>query len=164
MKVTTRETYMVHLLDESKVLPICQKIMALEFGTTPAGIKKEGWEIDGPLVIGRAASRDRETGSDRAMPPSAFAIVGTEGVGWSTDWDQRIPVPLRFGYSSSQSIDVSAKVLWACRSEEQVDLAEHVRSFGSRLESNFALWLSIFRDGDKRWAEWLESHPQADAS
>lgn len=129
---------MVDVLDNDKVTAVALKVMAAQFGTTPGALRKEGWQVDGPLVIAfdhKSEAFDRER---------KYAVVCTEGVGWSCDMNGRIHIPLRCGWSGQQDVEIAPKVLLACVAGEQVDLADHVRSFGDRLETNFSLWYERF--------------------
>jgi len=71
-----------------------------------------------------------------------FILICSEGV--SRKPDERGFIPVDFGTGMGGTyVEVAADVLWAARTEETVDLADHVRAFGDRLESNF--WLHYKR-------------------
>lgn len=144
----TRESLMVDLLDTDKVQTLALEIMALQYGTTAAALRKEGWALEDPLVIGRVDCKRTTNGVEwEAMRSRSFAVVGTEGVGWDSDMAGRIPVPLLHGFGSGNEVEIGAQTLWNLRSGEQTDLADHVRVFGDRLERNHALWHRRFTEG-----------------
>jgi hypothetical protein len=70
-----------------------------------------------------------------------FAVVCTEGVGWQSGDDERILVPMQAGFGWTFTVPVSVNVLRRlAEGAEVVDLADHVRRFGDRLECNWGLW------------------------
>ncbi len=73
------------------------------------------------------------------------AIIGTEGVGWRSDKDSGIvSVPLysNRGMSNYRPVEIHRDMLATFVTEETFDLADWVRVFGDRLESNLYLWQS----------------------
>jgi hypothetical protein len=84
----------------------------------------------------------------------SWAVVNTEGVGGTAD-DYDKPARVWFdretpeGYISVQLEDelVPFNVIQECVTGEQVDLADHVRTFGARLDNNHAIWYG-FADKD----------------
>ena len=70
-----------------------------------------------------------------------LATVVTEGVGWFADANGGIPINYWSGnYGSGGYIDITEEELKSLISDETVNLAEHIRSFGDRLETNFYIW------------------------
>ena len=67
------------------------------------------------------------------------AYICTEGVGWWADEDGTIEVEfhsgMHIGYTAIPLEDVVA-----CVSDQTVELADFIRTFGDRLDSNFWLW------------------------
>lgn len=89
---------------------------------------------------------DLVAGYDKAKPDYLekrnIVLICSEGVGWECNSWGRINVPL---YSDKEQwndsyIEVSTKVVNKFVTEETVDLADHVRVFGDRLENNFDIW------------------------
>lgn len=81
-------------------------------------------------------------------------IVGTEGVGWKPDESGDYNIRMQFGFGSTgYTVAVPQKLIRNLRSNEMVDLADHVRAFGDRLESNFSLWFSTFMAGSSSKTE-----------
>ena len=140
-----RQKHMVSLLDGQKVEDAALAVFAAQFGTDISEVKRGGWKVDGPLVIGFDNKADQFM-KDRGLN---IAVVCTEGVGWVTDEYWRVEIPLRQESENSgwisiggSSVELSAALLLRCVSDEQVDLAEFIRTFGSRLETNYAIWHS----------------------
>jgi len=71
--------------------------------------------------------------------PKGLATICSEGVGWWKNDDDKYLVGFYVGYSNP-SYYMTEDELLSCLSSEQVDLAEFVQTFGSRLENNFDLW------------------------
>lgn len=71
-----------------------------------------------------------------------LATVIDEGVGWFADKDGGIPINYWGKYGSGGYIDVTADELKTLISDETIDLADHVRVFGDRLETNLYIWQS----------------------
>ena len=70
-----------------------------------------------------------------------LATVVTEGVGWFADANGGIPINYWSGnYGSGGYIDITEEELKSLISSEVVNLAEHIRTFGDRLETNFYIW------------------------
>ena len=70
-----------------------------------------------------------------------LATVVTEGVGWYADANGGIPINYWSGnYGSGGYIDITEDELKSLISSEVVNLAEHIRTFGDRLETNFYIW------------------------
>jgi hypothetical protein len=68
-----------------------------------------------------------------------LATVCSEGVGWWKNDEGKYLVGAWVGYSNP-TFYLSEDELLSCLSSEQVDLAEFINTFGSRLEVNFDLW------------------------
>lgn len=69
-----------------------------------------------------------------------LATVIDEGVGWYADKNGGIPINYFTEYGNGGYIDVTAYELKTLISDETIDLADHVRVFGYRLENNLHLW------------------------
>ena len=95
-----------------------------------------------------------EAGSDSRPEAEAMVIVNTpeglaticnEGVGWLKNDDGRYLVSGYLGYSDVV-YRITEDELLSCLSSEQVDLADFIRTFGSRLEANFDIWYHQIKD------------------
>lgn len=81
---------------------------------------------------------------------NGLATVITEGVGWYADKDGGIPINFwSGGYGSGGYVDVTEEELRGVISEETVDLADHIRAFGDRLETNFYIWQQYAKGYDQ---------------
>jgi hypothetical protein len=109
-----------------------QEIIRLTYGSFD-GIEKCAVE---PLVF-------IETIDNDAWGKPRVAIIGTEGVGWKSDHDSGIisvPVGASNGFGYARPVELHRDVLMKFVTDEVVDLADWVRVFGDRLESNLWLW------------------------
>lgn len=134
-----RTSKTVWLLPEEKLNEIAVGIFAMQFGKSYEDSRADGWKVDGPLAFARVTPKEDKYGY---TPKTDYAVICTEGVGWRRKSDQRINIPLRNGFTGSNDVDISALLLMelACEHGETVDLAEHIREFGDRLQSNWSLW------------------------
>jgi hypothetical protein len=72
---------------------------------------------------------------------NGLATVLTEGVGWFADKNGGIPINYYSGnYGSGGYIDITEDELRSLIADETVNLADHIRAFGDRLETNFYVW------------------------
>ena len=69
-----------------------------------------------------------------------LATVITEGVGWYADAQGGIPINYWGKNGNNGYIDITADELRTLISDETIDLADHVRVFGDRLETNLDIW------------------------
>ena len=146
-----RGTKRVALLDNKRTETAALKVFAAQFGMPLSKVRKEGWKLAYPLVFTEVIPEPFD-GSDGYTPDRQYAVICTEGVGWTSDAYQRITIPLHAGWIASNTVDVSWAVLReiAMNPENKpmervfepnmIELRDHVRKFGDRLESNFWLW------------------------
>ena len=107
----------VHTLDENSALALIRS----KLGKPDADVTPENMVV----VNGR----------------NGLATVITEGVGWFADKNGGIPINFYSGnYGSGGYVDVTEEELRGVISNETVDLADHIRVFGDRLETNFYIW------------------------
>jgi hypothetical protein len=78
-----------------------------------------------------------------------LATVITEGVGWYADAQGGIPINYWGKNGANGYVDVTVDELRTLISDETIDLADHVRVFGDRLETN--LWI---------WQNYAKGYPQ----
>ena len=71
---------------------------------------------------------------------NGLATVVTEGVGWYADENGGIPINYWGKNGNNGYIDITADELRTLISDETIDLADHVRVFGDRLETNLDIW------------------------
>lgn len=72
-----------------------------------------------------------------------IVVINPEGVGYTSDEMGRVTI-LYFteGFASSGWIDIHKSIVMSCATDEQDDLADIIRTFGDRLETNFDIWHS----------------------
>ena len=71
---------------------------------------------------------------------NGLATVLDEGVGWFADKNGGIPINYWGKNGNNGYIDVTAEELKTLISDETIDLADHIRVFGDRLETNLYVW------------------------
>jgi hypothetical protein len=71
---------------------------------------------------------------------NGVATVLTEGVGWYADANGKLPINYWGKNGMSGYLDITPEELVPLISDETIDLADHVRVFGDRLETNLYLW------------------------
>ena len=124
---------MVHTLDMKRLETHALKVVAAMHGMSVKTLVSKGYALsDRKLVIG---DDDHEE----------MWMVGTEGVGWKEDDCGNVDVYLTHSPMSMSSLPVPipARVLRTFI-EEEIDLADCIRTFGDRLESNFSLFYNKF--------------------
>lgn len=104
---------MVHLLDQTKADEYLSKIVPDYYG-----------KADYMAVV---------------VTKKGLATLCTEGVGWNADANGKVPINCSWGMSTGY-IDIPVEDLDSLVSDEMVDLADFIRVFGDRLESNFYIW------------------------
>jgi hypothetical protein len=68
------------------------------------------------------------------------ATVLDEGVGWYADANGGIPINYWGINGAGGYIDITVDELKSLISDKTVNLADHIRVFGDRLENNFYIW------------------------
>lgn len=97
------------------------------------------------LLISKRGSNDIEAESMVVVnTPKGLATICTEGVGW-WEGEKGYLVGGYVGYSNI-TYYLTKDELLSVISDETVDLAEFIRSFGDRLENNFDLWYYQVKD------------------
>jgi hypothetical protein len=124
--------YRAQVIDSERLTKHIHKILELTYGQF-TGL--ENCMVE-PLVFTELSEKD-------SWGNSRVAIIGTEGVGWQSDLDSRIvlvPVYYNGGMSNARPVEIHKDLLSTFATDEWVDLADWVRIFGDRLESNLWLW------------------------
>lgn len=75
-----------------------------------------------------------------AMGKSGIATICNEGVGWFADKEGKLPINYWGKNGNSGYLDITPEELLPLISDETEDLADFVRAFGDRLETNFYIW------------------------
>jgi hypothetical protein len=120
---------MLDLIDTQKLQEICQGIFNLQYGEESSG--KNQLTIWKDLAIARDG-KAKEDYYDRDT-----VVICSEGVGYGVEERGLVLIPTGDG---NGGICVSGSVLQSLKTGEQIDLADHIRTFGDRLENNFDLW------------------------
>lgn len=77
-----------------------------------------------------------------------LAVVCTEGVGYFADENGKFPVNYSLDFGGGY-LDITLEELLPLISTTTVDLADFVRVFGDRLETNLAIWQSYAKGYDQ---------------
>lgn len=131
-----KTTVMVDVLDTAKVRHIAQAIIAAQYGGDAGGVMPDHCVI-APIP-----------GTDDGWGCNLQAVICTEGVGWEQDDRNRVFVPCWQGVAG---VDIGVdRLLNECRTGEMINLADHIRTFGDRLEMNFDIWHHRLTVGDTK--------------
>jgi len=73
-----------------------------------------------------------------------YALVCSEGVGWEQDTYGCLEVPTNIGAMGlwNGRVFISVDTVKSCLTDKTEDIADYIRIFGDRLDSNCALWQS----------------------
>ena len=73
-----------------------------------------------------------------------YALVCSEGVGWEQDTYGCLEVPTNIGQMGlwNGRVFISVDTVKSCLTDQTVDIADYIRVFGDRLDSNCSLWQS----------------------
>jgi hypothetical protein len=91
------------------------------------GVELDKLRLDAPLLLVYTAAEGP-------------CVLLTEGVGYPPSAEGTISIPTIYGFAGWGWCEVPTEAVVACATDEVVDIADHIRVFGARLESNFALW------------------------
>ena len=130
-----KPTVMVEEFDYDKVREIAQAIVAAQYGGDASSV------MPMHCAIGLIPNTDDGWGDPLA------AVICNEGVGWEQDDRNTIFVPCWQGINGVRV--GTERLLNECRTGEEIDLANFIRSFGDRLEGNFHTWHSRLTIGGK---------------
>jgi len=85
------------------------------------------------------------TKKDEVWGDNIYALVCDEGVGWEQQDRSLINVPTNVGSLGlyNGSVKMSVGLIKSCLTGETADIADFVRTFGSRLDNNVALWQDL---------------------
>jgi len=73
-----------------------------------------------------------------------YALVCSEGVGWEQDTYGCLEVPTNIGAMGlwNGRVFISVETVKSCLTDQTEDIADYIRIFGDRLDSNCMLWQS----------------------
>jgi hypothetical protein len=127
-------------LDQSKLLERARDIQVATYDMDPVDYMKNHSVEDLVLVM---------INDPDAYGCAKHAVICGEGVGWIQDEYRTCLVPVSIGWSGDSRVYLGVDVLKSSLTGETVDLADFVRVFGDRLESNLSLWQSKMSDIDQ---------------
>jgi hypothetical protein len=123
--------YIGQIVDGKKLANIANEIYDLQYSGGAAGCT-----VDNLLLI---VLEEKNVFGD-----PKYALVCTEGVGWEQDTYGCLEVPTNIGPMGlwNGRVFISVETVKECLTEEEVDIADYIRVFGHRLDSNCSLWQS----------------------
>jgi len=122
--------YIGNLIDGKKLADIANSIYKLQYQDPST------CTMDDYLLL--------ELTETDAFGDPKIALICNEGVGWIQDEYGTIEVPTnlgQFGYLGGR-VHISVDVIKTCMTEATMEVADYVRTFGSRLDANCSLWQS----------------------
>ena len=125
--------YEIRLIDADKLTDLIRERVVRIHGANP--------DEAGRYSGGRSALVKTEKG---------IAYLCTEGVGWWAEDDGTIEVEFHAGMHTGYTA-IPLEDVVACMSSEKVELGEFIRTFGSRLESNFWAWKNAIDGIEQDW-------------
>lgn len=143
-KYGDRRSVMAYQIDHDKLREARHRYVKAVYGLdvdsteTRDKISDDTWVALRVTDDGSLPERDWVEPGD--SPRSTWALICTEGVGYCADDYNVFNLPV-FGASlSATRFQFYIGLLDDMLLDEQVDLADHVRVFGDRLENNFSIW------------------------
>jgi len=127
----TRMTgYVGQIVDGKKLAEIANKIYKLQYN------EPSECSVDNLLFV---TLEEKNVFGD-----NKYAVVCSEGVGWEQDNYGCIEIPTNIGAMGlwNGRVYISVEVVKECLSDKTADIADYVRVFGHRLDSNCSLWQS----------------------
>lgn len=88
-----------------------------------------------------------------------WALVCTEGVGWVPDEYNLINIRFPLGLGEEGRLPIYSGAVDELLTGEVVNLADHIRTFGDRLETNFWLWYDCATQEQKPKDGWVTFKP-----
>lgn len=132
-KYGTRQYVEAFPLDGAKLTAVYRANVAAIYGED---MSTEGRDVrDGEYVALRVKGM-----RNPAPDEETWAVICTEGVGWTPDEYNVIQVPVLGYFGQSSRLFIYVERIPEMFTGETVDLADHIRTFGDRLEGNFDLW------------------------
>jgi hypothetical protein len=132
-----KKGYIGQIVSGEKLAVIAKQMYAIQY--TPESIDSRVDVSD--LLLIELEKKD-DWGDTR------YALVCDEGVGWEQQDRYLINVPTNVGQLGlyNGSVDLSVGVIKSCLSGDTADIADFVRTFGQRLDSNVWLWQSAMKE------------------
>ena len=119
-----KKGYIGQIVSGEKLAEICNEVYKLQY------VEPSGCTVEDLLLI--------------ELRDNKYALVCTEGVGWKQDDYNLINVPTNVGDWSIYNghVDLSVAVIKTCLTGETQDIADYIRVFGDRLDTNCSIWQS----------------------
>lgn len=132
-----KKGYIGQIVSGEKLAVIAKQMYAIQY--TPESIDSRV-DVSDLLLI--------ELGKKDDWGDTRYALVCDEGVGWEQQDRYLINVPTNVGQLGlyNGSVDLSVGVIKSCLSGDTADIADFVRTFGQRLDSNVWLWQSAMKE------------------
>jgi hypothetical protein len=123
--------YIGQIVDGKKLADIANEIYDLQYSGGAAGCT-----VDNLLLV--VLEETNSYGDPK------YALICSEGVGWEQDTYGCLEVPTNIGPMGlwNGRVFISVETVKECLTEEEVDIADYIRVFGHRLDSNCSLWQS----------------------
>ena len=126
-----KKGYIGQIVDGKKLADIANEIYDLQYSGGAAGCT-----VDNLLLV--VLEETNSYGDPK------YALVCSEGVGWEQDTYGCLEVPTNIGpmgYYNGR-VFISVETVKECLTDKEEDIADYIRVFGDRLDSNCSLWQS----------------------
>ena len=127
----------VRLLDSEKLLALGLEVLTAQYGDLDPIARVE------PLIL--VETTEASVWWDSPERDRRLAVVCHEGVGWQEDKETGlVPFFVDFGVHGSHALKVQVhpRRIKACLSDETIDLADFIRNYNDRTETNYHIWKS----------------------
>lgn len=152
-KYGTRHTVVAYRIDHAVLRDAARRYLHAVYYPHPADAAETAADIE---RVAKAIRDDEwvalKVKDDGTLPdrdwvnPDAgretWAVICSEGVGYVPTDYSLYELPVLFSMGGSSRYLIGQEVLWSAITDEEVDLADFIRTFGDRLEGNFSLWAS----------------------
>lgn len=147
-----RDYCIAHVIDTDQLNARWRDYLRAVYDLHPAEEREQGEISDGEFVAVRVTDDGALPGRDwrKGMKSETWALICTEGVGWVADGYNLINIRFAHGFTGEARLPIYEGAVEGMLTGETVELADHIRTFGDRLESNFWLWFSHATPESKR--------------
>jgi hypothetical protein len=142
---------MARRLDSDKLLEIGINLQKAIYADPD--LDTAGWFVE-PLVV--------LLGENNEWSEPKVSVVCSEGVGWQSDQYRKAIFWIDTnGYGQAIKCEVANRALLSALTDEEVDLADFVRVFGDRLETNLGIWQYQMRDVPQNFQPFIKENEPA---
>lgn len=138
-KYGDRQYVEAHALSGEKLTEVYRAYTAAVYGSTDGVHDIRDGEYVALRVKDDGSLPDRKWMTDWPEA-TTWAVICTEGVGWVPDAYNSIEVSVLGYFGGDSRFFLYVERIPDMFTGETVDLADHIRTFGDRLEGNFDLW------------------------